>query len=214
MVESWSRLLTSWPCLKVVLLSSTNSPISPKDCYPQVSCLADIFSGCWGFYFYFFSFCSLALCCVQAWLSSRFRRRAPGSIPISFSSVGGADKSGPQVFGPPPLHDLAPLASAPLSSVHPRWSRKNQDSGRQDTCTRTSDKALWLVPGTAIWLFSTFAVFQVQVLTLDNDQLLPFPARNSQALVVFLFWHCLACLCFMSQILIIIISWEGECVLR
>lgn len=39
------------------------------------------------------------------------------------------------------------LAPAPLPSVHPQWSRKNQDPDRQDTCTYTSDTSVWLVPG-------------------------------------------------------------------
>lgn len=78
--------------------------------------------------FFFFFFWQSGSVLRAGWLTSRFGRRAPGSIAISFSSVGGADKNGPQVFGPPPLHHLAPSAPAPLSSVHPQRSRKNQDS--------------------------------------------------------------------------------------
>lgn len=70
-------------------------------------------------------------------LSSQFRGKAPGSIPIALKYVGGTDKSGQQAFwsGSPP--SLSSFAPAPLPSVHPQWSRKNQDPDRQDTRTYT-----------------------------------------------------------------------------
>lgn len=174
--------MTVYLCLDAMLFSQTCPAISLRDCYPEISSHFDVFSGFWGLL-------QSGVELSARWLPSRFRRRAPGSIPIAFKYVCGTDKSGQQVLVRlPSITSISSFALAPLTSVHPQWSRKNQDRDWQDTCTYSSDNRVWLVPGsvpfyswshefTVLYKFAEFVFYFCNVpssnvcYNLDNDLL-------------------------------------------